>query len=53
MDRCRVWESHSEQEPSSGAGRDQDSLVEYGDSQELGGLRADSQELMVCMRMDS
>ena len=26
VDRCRVWESHSEQEPSSGAGQDQDSL---------------------------
>ena len=53
VDRCRVWESHSEQEPSSGAGRDQDSLGEYGDSQELGGLRADSQELVVCTGMDS
>ena len=53
VDRCRVWESHSEQEPSSDAGRDQDSLGEYGDSQELGGLRADSQELMVCTGMDS
>ena len=53
VDRCRVWESHSEQEPSSGAGRDQDSLGEYGDSQELGCLQADSQELMVCTGMDS
>ena len=34
-------------------GRDQDSLGEHGDSQELGCLRADSQELMVCTGMDS
>ena len=53
MDRCRVWESHSEHEPSSGAGRDQDSLGEYDDSQDLGGLRADPQELMVYTGMDS
>ena len=38
VDRCRVWESHSEREPSSGAGQDQDSLGESGDSQELGCL---------------
>ena len=44
VDRCRVWESHSEREPISGAGQDQDSL---------GCLRADSQELMVCTGMDS
>ena len=53
VDRCRVWESHSEQELSSGAGRDQDSLGEYGDPQELGCLRADAQELMVCTGVDS
>ena len=48
VDRCRVWESHSEQEPSSGVGQDQDSLGRSGESQELGCLQADSQELMVC-----
>ena len=53
VDRCRVWESHSEQEPGSAAGRDQDSLGEYGDPQELGCLRADAQELMVCTGVDS
>ena len=53
VDRCRVWESHSEQEPSSGVGLDQDSLGGSGDSQELGCLRADSQEIMVCPGMDS
>ena len=36
-----------------GAGRDQDSLGEYGDSQELGCLRVDAPELMVCTGMDS
>ena len=53
VDRCRVWESHSEQEPSSGAGQDQDSLGESDDSWKLGCLRADSQDLMVCSKMDS
>ena len=32
VDRCRVWESHSEQEPSLGASQDQDSLGESGNS---------------------
>ena len=36
-----------------GAGRDQDSLGEYDDSQDLGVLQADSQELMVCTVMNS
>ena len=53
VDRCYVWESNSEQEPSSGVGLDQDSLGGSGDYQELGCLRADSQELMVCPGMDS
>ena len=46
VDRCRVWESHSEQEPSSGAS--QDSLGESGDYLELGCFRTDSQERMEC-----
>ena len=46
--RCRVWENHSEQEPSSGAVQDQDSLGESDDSRKLGYLRTDSQELLVC-----
>ena len=53
VDRCRVWESHSEQEPSSGAVQDQDSLGESDDSRKLGYLRTDSQELMVCTGIDS
>ena len=53
VDRCCVWESHSEQGSSSGVGQDQDSLGGSGDSQEHGCLRADSQELMVCPGMDS
>ena len=44
---------HSEQEPSSGASQDQDSLGESNDSRKLGCLRADSQELMVCSEMGS
>ena len=30
VDRCRVWESHSEQEPRSGVGLDQDPRVTLG-----------------------
>ena len=53
VDRCLVWESDSEQGPSSGVGPDQDSPGGSSDSQELGCLRADSQELMVCPGMES
>ena len=53
VDRCRVWESHSDQGPSSVAGQDQDSLGESDDSRELGCLRTDSQEHMVCTGVDS
>ena len=53
VDGCRLWESHSEQEPSSGVGLDKDPLGGSGDSRELGCLRVDSQELMVCPVMDS
>ena len=45
VDRCRVWESHSEQKGlGSGAGLDQDPLGRSGDSREPGSLRSDSLE---------
>ena len=53
VDRCRVWESHLDQGPSSVAVQDQDSLGESDDSRELGCLRTDWQELMVCTGADS
>ena len=53
VDSCRVWESHSDREPSSHAGQDQDSLGESDDSRKLGCLRTDLQELLVCSGMDS
>ena len=53
VDRCRVWESHSDQEPSSDAGQDHNSLGESDNSRKLGCLRTDSQELLVCTGMDS
>ena len=50
VDRCRVWESHSEQKEScSGVGLDQDPLGGSSDSRKPGSLRSDSQELMVCL----
>ena len=49
VDRCHVWENHSEQKESSPCvGLDQDPLGGSGDSREPGCLRSDSQELMVC-----
>ena len=54
VDRCRVWESHSEQKQSgSDAGLDQDPLGRSGDSREPGCLLPDSQELMECPVVDS
>ena len=53
VDSCRVWESHSDREPSSDASQDQDSLGESDDSRKLGCLRTDLQELLVCSGMDS
>ena len=49
VDRCRVWESHSEQrESSADGGLDQDPLGGSSDSREPGCLQSDPQELMVC-----
>ena len=45
VDRCRVWESHSELNGSgSGVDLDQDPLGRSGDSREPGSLRSDSWE---------
>ena len=45
VDRCRVWESHSELKGSgSGVDVDQDTLGRCGDSREPGSLRSDSLE---------
>ena len=48
-----MWESHSDREPSSDAGQDQDSLGGSDDSRQLRCLRTDLQELQVCTGMDS
>ena len=53
VDRCRVWESHLEQESGSDAGLDQDPLGRSNDSREPGRLHLDSQELMECLVVDS
>ena len=45
VDRCRVWESHSEQKGAgSDADLDQDPLGRSGDSREPGSLQSDSLE---------
>ena len=47
VDRCHVWESHSEQKKSGPCvGLDQDPLGRSGDSWEPGCLRSDAQERM-------
>ena len=53
VDSCRVWESHSDREPSSDAGQDLDSLLESDDPRKLGCLQTDLQELLVGSGMDS
>ena len=53
VDSCRVWESHSDREPSSDAGRGRDSLGEFDDSRKFGCLRTELQELLVCSEIDS
>ena len=53
VDSCRVWESHSDLEPSSDAGRGQDSLGESDDSRKVGCLRTELQELLACSGMYS
>ena len=47
---CRF---HSDQEPSSDAGRGRDSVGESDDSRKLGCHRTELQELLVCSGMDS
>ena len=54
VDRCRVWESHSEQKGSgSGVGLDQDQRGRSGDSREPGSLRSDSLKPMEYPMVDS
>ena len=53
VDSCRVWESHSDREPISDSGQDQDSLGESDDARKVGCLRTDLQELLVCSGIDS
>ena len=51
VDSCRVWESHSDREPSSDAGRGRDSLGESDGSQKVGCLWTELQELLMCSGM--
>ena len=53
MDSCRVWESHSERESSSDAGRDWDSLGESDESRNVRCLQTKLQELPACSGMGS
>ena len=53
VDSCRVWESHSDREPSSDAGRGRNSLGESDDSRKVGCLQTELQELLACSGMDS
>ena len=54
VDRCRVWESHSEQKGSgSGVGLDQDPPGRSGNSREPGSLRSDSLKPMEYPMVDS
>ena len=53
VDSCRVWESHSDQESSSDAGRGRDSLGEPDESRNVGCLRMELQELPACSGMGS
>ena len=53
VDICRVWESHSDREPSSNADRGCNSLGESGESWTVGSLRTKMQELPACSGMNS
>ena len=53
VDSCRVWESHSDREPSLDAGRGQDSLGDSDDSRKVECLWTELQELLACSGMDS
>ena len=53
VDTCRVWESHSDRESSSNAGRGRDSLAESDESRNVRCLRMELQELPACSGMGS
>ena len=53
VDSCRVWESHSDREPHSDAGRGRNSLGESDDSRKVGCFQTELQELLVCSGTDS
>ena len=53
VDSCRVWESHSDREPRSNAGRGRNSLGESDDSRKVGCFQTELQELLVCSGTDS
>ena len=54
VDRCRVWESHSEQtESGQGVDLDQDPPERSGVSRTPGGLREKSKERMVSPVVDT
>ena len=53
VDSCRVWESHSDQEPSLKVDRGCDSLGVSGESGTVGCLRTEMQELPACSGMGS
>ena len=53
VDSCRVWESHSDREPSSKVDRGCNSLGVSGESCTVGCLRMNMHELPACPRMDS
>ena len=48
-----MWESHSDREPSSDAGRGRDSLGQSDDSRKVVCLQMELQELLACSGMDS
>ena len=53
VDRCCVWESHSEQKTGSGAGLDQDLPGMSDDSREPGFFRPNSLKPVGCPEVDS
>ena len=53
VDSCRVWESHSDRESSSDAGRGRNSLGESDESRNVGCLQTEFQELPACSGMGS
>ena len=53
VDSGRVWESHSDREPSSDADQGCNSLGESNESWNVGCLQTNVQELPVCSGLDS